>query len=206
MKHLNIKALAGVAIVLTVAIWLFLLFLSGLQLEATWLAFKQLPTVLTIEVVIWGLFAKWGWRYKLFQGWLVPFPFLQGTWRGTLTSTWLNPETRQPVAPIKVVLVIRQTFLDIHCTILTQESENRSYFASIHIDTDSTEKRLVYSYNNKPRTVIRDQSPIHDGTASFLVVGDPPKQLQGEYWTNRKTTGELFLRFASRSLAERFSE
>ena len=204
MKHLNVKAFAAVAIVLTVGIWLTLLFLSGLQIESTWLAFKQLPTVLSIEMILWGIFVKWGWRYKIFQGWLVPFPLIQGTWRGKLTSTWINPDTQRTLDPIDIVLVIRQTFLSIHCTILTQESESRSYSASIHIDSDSGEKRLVYSYTNKPRVSVRERSAIHDGTASLLLIGNPPKAFKGEYWTSRETTGEISLQFSSESLAERF--
>jgi hypothetical protein len=205
MKHLNIKAFVGVGIILTILIWLLLLSLSGVQLQATWIAFKQLPTVLSIEVILWGLFAKWGWRYKIFQGWLVPFPYLQGTWRGKLSSTWINPNTQHQFEPIDVILVVRQTFINIHCTLMTEESESSSYSASIHIDPDSNERQLVYSYSNKPRTSIRDRSPIHDGTASLLVIGKPPRKLRGEYWTNRKTTGEISLEFTSRSFADCFS-
>lgn len=141
----------------------------------------------------------------MFQVWLVPFPFIQGSWRGTLTSTWIDPGTQQSIEPIDIVLVIRQSFLSIHCTILTQESESRSYSASLHLDTDSGEKRLVYSYTNKPRPTVRDRSSIHEGTASLLLVGNPARELKGEYWTSRKTTGEINLKFQSDSLLEQFS-
>lgn len=204
MKYLNIKAFAAIGVALTVGLWLLLLFLTRSELQETVTAFKQLPNVLSIEMVLWALFVKWGWRYKIFQGWLVPFPYIQGTWRGTLTSTWINPETARPLDPINIVLVIRQTFIAVHCTILTSESESRSYSASIYLDSDSGEKKLVYTYNNKPRTTVRDRSPIHDGTASLEILGSPPKELRGEYWTSRKTTGELSLEFVSRSLAEGF--
>jgi len=202
MKHINIKAFAAIAIGLTIGIWLVLLLLSGLQLELTWLAINQLPRVLSIEMILWAIFVKWGWRCKIFQGWLVPFPFIQGTWRGTLTSTWIDPTTQRPLEPINIALVIRQTFLSINCTILTKESESRSYSASFHVDLDSGEKRLVYSYTNKPRVLIRERSAIHDGTASLLIIGNPPQELNGEYWTNRETVGEIHLQLSSKSLAE----
>jgi hypothetical protein len=204
MKHLNVKAFAALGIFLTIVIWLILLYLSGLQLQATWQAFKQLPTVLSIELVLWAIFVKWGWRYKIFQNWLVPFPYIQGTWRGTLTSTWIDPGTKQAIDPVDIVLVIRQSFLSIHCTVFTRESESRSHSASIHIDLDSGEKRLVYTYTNKPRTTIRDRSAIHDGTASLVIVNTPPDELKGEYWTSRKTTGEISLTFHSRTLLEKY--
>ena len=206
MKQLNIKAFAAIAIIFTVGLWLLLLFLAGLKLEATLVVFKQLPTVLTIEMIIWGLFVKWGWRLRIFQGWLVPFPLIRGTWRGTLSSTWTNPETNQTPVPIPVILTVRQTFLTVNCSLFTTESESRSHSASIHIDEDSGEKKLVYSYTNKPRTTVRDRSPIHDGTVSLQILGDPPNELRGEYWTSRKTTGEIILTFSSKSLANKFSE
>lgn len=206
MKYLNVKAFVGIAIVLTVGIWLCLLFLVGLQLEATWTAFKQLPTVLTIEMTLWGLFVKWGWRYKIFQNWLVPFPLIQGTWKGMLTSTWIDPVTQNSIDPIEMYLVIRQSFISIHCTVFTRESESRSHSATIHVDYDSGEKRLVYTYTNKPRTTVRDRSAIHDGTASLLIVNTPPSELRGEYWTSRKSTGEINLKYQSESLLDKFPE
>ena len=171
MKQLNIKAFAAIAIVLTVGLWLLILLLAGLKLEATFVAFKQLPTVLTLEMFIWGFFAKWGWQLRIFQGWLVPYPLIQGTWRGTLSSTWIDPETNQPPMPIPVILTVRQTFLSITCSLFTIESESRSHSASIHIDEESGDKKLVYTYTNRPRTIVRDRSPIHDGTVSLKIFG-----------------------------------
>lgn len=204
MKHINFRALAALAILLTVSLWLGLLFINGLQLEATWTAFKQLPTVLTIEMILWGLFVRWWWRWRAVQGWLVPFPVIEGTWRGQLQSTWNNSQTQTPSQPIALTLVVRQTFLTVSCTMFTEESESRSYSSSIHIDTETKERRLVYNYSNKPRTTIRDRSPIHDGTASLQIIGSPPKELRGEYWTNRQTKGELSLYFETRELVETF--
>ena len=206
MKNLNAKAFAAIGIFLTIGIWLILLFVSGLQLEATWLAFKQLPTVLSIEMILWAIFVKWGWRFNIFQNWLVPFPFIQGTWRGTLTSTWIDPETKLAINPVDIVLVIRQSFLSIHCSVFTRESESRSHSASIHTEPDSGEKRLVYTYTNKPRTTKRDRSSIHDGTASLVIVGNPPNELKGEYWTSRKTTGEISLTIHSETLFDKYPE
>ena len=179
-------------------------FLCRCETGSNLTAFKQLPTVLTGEMFIWGLFAKWGWKFKIFHDWLVPFPVIQGTWSGTISSTWTNPETKEKPAPIPVVVAIRQTFLNVHCTLFTSESESRSYSTSIHIDEDRGETRLVYSYTNTPRTTVRERSPIHFGTTSLQIVGDPPNELRGEYWTSRKTTGEIVLRFLSKVPTKKF--
>lgn len=49
---------------------------------------------------------------------------------------------------------------------------------------------------------VRDRSEIHDGAAILKVVIDQEKRLEGEYWTSRKTTGDLSVKFISRKLAE----
>jgi hypothetical protein len=204
MKSLNIKAFLALSLALTVGIWICLLALSGLTLEVSWPAFKVLPTVLSIEMMIWALFVKWGWRFRILSGWLVPFPNLQGTWKGTITTNWIDPKTNHRPAPIELVLVIRQSFLHLNCTLLTLESESRSFSASIHVDQESNERRLIYTYRNNPRPSVRDRSPIHSGTASLLVISDPPQELRGEYWTSRESTGEISLRFSSKALLEKF--
>jgi len=65
---------------------------------------------------------------------LVPFPVLAGTWCGVINSTWIDPKSGQKSASIPFVLVVRQTFLTIHCSMFTEESKSKSYSASIIID------------------------------------------------------------------------
>jgi hypothetical protein len=85
-------------------------------LSITWEAIKKLPDVVTIFVLVSFVFAKWLWRLPIFRGWLIQFPDLQGTWEGTLQSSWVNPETGQGIPPLKVILVIRQTFSSVAAT------------------------------------------------------------------------------------------
>jgi hypothetical protein len=71
--------------------------------------------------------------------------------------------------------------------------ESNSYTASFKLDATTDEKRLCYSYLSKPKANIRDRSPIHDGTALLTIQGEKENKLEGEYWTNRATTGEMYL-------------
>ena len=61
-------------------------------------------------------------------------PDLQGTWEGELQSTWINPETKQGIPPLKMVLVIRQSFSSVSCTMFTKESESYSRAAQIAVE------------------------------------------------------------------------
>ncbi len=204
LKYLNVKAFSTIAIVSSIVIWLILLLLNGIQPGFTLDAFKQLPTVFTIEGLLWAVFAKWGWRWRLLQGWLVPFPDLQGTWSGILRSSWINPETKHPEPPIPVQVVIRQTFLNIHCILLTSESKSKSCCACLDIDPETGEKYLTGTYINTPRVRIRDRSQMHEGTVRLQIVGMQKPILKGDYYTTRATKGDIQISFVSRELQEAF--
>lgn len=169
-----------------------------------WTAIKQIPQAISIYAIIGVMFTKWIWRWNLLQGWLIKIPDLQGTWRGELKSDWINPETGKGIDPILVVLVIRQTFSTIKCTLMTKESTSYSTTADINIVPNGEDLYLTYNYTNRPKATIRDRSSIHDGASILKIIQKPNKCLEGEYWTSRKTRGDMTLSFEDKNLAEKF--
>lgn len=169
-----------------------------------WTAIKQVPQAISIYAIIGIVFTKWLWRWKPLQGWLIKIPDLQGTWRGELKSDWINPETGKGIDPIPMVLVIRQTFSSIKCTLMTKESTSYSTTADINIVPNGEDLYLTYNYSNRPKATIRDRSAIHDGASILKIISKPNKCLEGEYWTSRKTRGEMTLTFESKELVEQF--
>lgn len=187
-------------------IWVGLLQLTGTPLAINWEAVKKLPDAVTIFVVVSFAFTKWFWRRQLFKGWLVRLPDLEGTWEGTLQSTWISPETNQGIPPLRMILVIRQNFSSISCTMFTKESDSFSRAAQIVVEEDTGAVTLSYNYTNRSKATIRDRSPIHDGAAHLKIVMVPSPMLEGEYWTGRRTTGQMKLHFSSRKLLESFPD
>src|SRR5260221_5722799 len=60
---------------------------------------------------------------------------------------------------------------------------------------------LVGTYLNEPRQLLRDGSRIHHGTMYLNAAGKRPVRLEGSYWTDRNTKGELvFESFSPRVL------
>jgi hypothetical protein len=111
----------------------------------------------------------------------------------------MDPKAHQALRPIRAILVIRQDFLSISCAMHTRESDSYSNAALISLDDESGRLRLSFTYTNKPRATARDRMAIHYG-AAILQIGDgPTRVLQGEYWTSRRTTGEISLKFQSRA-------
>ena len=142
-----------------------------------------------------GGFVSYAWRWKIFRGWLVPFPDLNGTWQGSIQTTWTNPETGAIPAPIPVVLTIKQACTRSSCVMRTAEMTSRSYLADFWLDGDEQVRMLGYSYHSKPSPSVVERSQPHDGTIIFELINDPVEKLKGTYWTARKTTGEVILTF-----------
>jgi hypothetical protein len=206
MNNVKRETLLWVQLITLLGIWAAILYGTNTPLTINWDAIKKLPDVVTIYVVLSFVFTKWLWRLRLFRGWLVPFPDLQGTWAGELKSTWKHPETGQPIPPLRMIVVVRQTFSSVSCTLFTKESESYSTAAQITRDEETGSVSLDYTYTNRSKATLRHRSPIHDGAARLKIVTLPERALEGEYWTSRCTTGDMSLRFLSRNLLDSFYE
>jgi len=169
-----------------------IIFLSTQNLES--IDFKKalahISTTISINVIFWSLFIKWCWKWRIFYPWLVPFPNLSGTWKAELKSNWQN----KSLDPIPIEVKIIQNFFNIQILIKTNESRSHSIGASFDIDKDRGLQRIVYSYMNTPKSSVRDSSEIHYGTALLTFDGFKIKEMEGQYWTDRETTGEIKLK------------
>jgi len=194
------KAFISVLLGVSVIVWLVVLIFSNVELKFSWEAIRKLPSVVSIDLLLWVVFAKYLWKLTIFQGWLVRVPVLEGSWRGLLLSTWKESEQKE----IPILLVIRQTLLKIYCTMYSEEMNSRSSVSEFLIDKEAGTKKLVYSYTSTPNVNVRERSVVHQGTTSLDYITNPERKLVGEYWTNRRTTGQLELSFYSTELLEGF--
>lgn len=204
MRNIREEAYVWLQIVAFASIWIALSLLDRSEFKLSFEALKKLPEVVFVYSILAVLFRRWIWKWKVLQGWLVPYPDLTGTWSGTLKSSWIDPKTGLGIAPVPVTLAIRQTFESISCVLYTAESESYSVAAQINRDDNSNILHLDYSYTNRPKLSLRDRSAIHDGAASLRIITVPQHLLEGEYWTSRKTIGELHLDFQGKAVAQAF--
>lgn len=138
------------------------------------------------------------WRIPRIGRRLSKRPDIRGTWRGRLASEWINPETQERIPPDpEVYLVVRQTFWSVTANLMTKESKSCSTTATIE-DDGCGQYQLVAQYRNTPRASVRDRSEVHHGSFKLDIGGEPTDRLEGYYWTDRKTMGEL--NFDARSL------
>ena len=206
MNNLNKKAFALVIFVVYILCFSVMALHRGESPADLWtmakIGYQSIPLVL----VLVALFVGYAWRWRIFRGWLVPFPDLNGTWQGTLQSTWIDPKTNQGIGPIPIIVSIKQTFIHLSCVVRTAESSSHSFMADFWLDSGNQVRKLGYSYQNQPRPTIVDRSPPHSGTSLFEIIGTPVTKLKGTYWTERKSTGEIELTFRQKELLEEFPD
>lgn len=202
MKNLNYKNFIIIILVISALVWWIIAQIKGINLSDLWILLKQIPDVAFVNGIVFAIFAKWGWRLKIFQGWLVPFPDLNGTWQGTIQTTWVDPKTNKSPDPIPVLLTIKQSFLNLSCVMRTAEMASYSFTEDFRIDHEKQIKQMVYSYMSKPTVNLSERSVIHEGTIIFDILGKPVSKLSGQYWTSRKTTGLIELTFREKTLLD----
>jgi hypothetical protein len=139
-------------------------------------AYSCIGETISLIAIITYIYEKWLWKYMPFE----KTPVLSKKYTGILKSSYDNTER-------EAYLQIKQTLLTIQIILSTGESKSKSISSSI--DDILGEQQLTYCYLNTPNAEVRHHSEIHYGTAMICV--DNPKQLKGQYFTDRKTTGDM---------------
>lgn len=205
MKNINKNCEIWFYIIPFVVSWILIIQFTGVVSILSIDTIKKIPDAVMYTGIFYFLFSKYFWRLRIFRKWLVPYPNLQGTWTGVLKSTWINPKTNKPVDPIPVQFCIRQDFENIHISMHTKESSSFSQAARFILESDNTIS-LSYTYSNKPQATVRDRSEIHDGAAYLRIIESETLRLEGEYWTSRKTTGDINIKKTSNDLINCFTD
>lgn len=153
--------------------------------EVAGITVGRLGIVASVLVAAIAVFNRWLWRIPGVVGLLKTGPVLRGTWKGELLSAYDNRRRT-------VYLAVRQSFTEIEVRVMTEESTSETSSSQLlHQPEDLA--ILEYIYSNTPRPIVRHRSDIHYGTARVEGTGQRPTRLQGSYWTDRGTIGEIEL-------------
>lgn len=181
------RALVQLVAAIIVAVFAGGIWLTGGQLQSQWLRFYGAAVFLaTVAISLWEAFI---WRLPPVQQIQAVPRNVRGTWKGTLTSLWIDPKTSTSPPPKTVYLVIRQRASSVSVTLLTDESRSSSFMGQV--DTVDGSTTLSYSYRNRPSPSVEHRSRIHHGSTLLDVSGRPATRLVGRYWTDRDSRGEL---------------
>ena len=198
LSRLQLSTLIAAAAV----IWAAFLIADGVAIDLAFARpFNKVIGWLVLALVVCE---RWAWRWQWLHPWFVSTPVLHGTWRGQLVSTWVNAEG-QTVPPIEAYVAVTQTASTIRMRLMTRESESELLGGSFVRDGDGL-SRLFGTYRNTPKQEVRHRSQIHHGGLFLSVHGEPPRVLEGEYWTDRKTTGSLRFEARTSEIHRRFED
>ena len=132
---------------------------------------------ISIGVIITGVYEKFLWKFNPFES----TPKLFKNYKGYIKSSY-DGKTRE------ASLEIHQTLLSVYVILITGESKSKSISASINEILG--ENQLTYCYLNTPKSEFRQKSEIHYGTATLSI--SKPQKLDGQYYTDRKTIGDMY--------------
>ena len=176
-------------------VWLLLLVVQGEQVGWTYL--KPFGTVVGLLVLLAWLLDKKLWNQPWLHGWFVKRPDLQGTWRVELQSDGVDENTGKRMPLIVCYMGVVQSLSDLEMHLMTRESQSWSIAYSIKASRSGKGYRVAAVYRNEPDIFLRgERSEMHYGGVILETHGDQvsrPKVLSGEYWTDRKTKGQMKL-------------
>lgn len=181
------------ALLIAAAAWGGVLWYQGTEL--TWEHAAPFTTVVTVLVLVAYAMEHWLWKLRFLQGVLFDRPDIRGTWKVTIQSSWVNPETNQGVPPISAYAAVTQTASKLEIQLLTPESESCLLAHSIKPSTCASRFEIAIAYANTPNVSLRGiRSERHVGAAVISTHGSKkykPTSLEADYWTDRKTVGHM---------------
>src|SRR4030042_1801457 len=107
MKNLNMKPFLVILAADSVLVLFVAALVQGFDLRNFLDVLRLVPIVATADGIAYIIFTIWLWRCKRLQGWLIPFPDLNGTWQGEIQSNWKDAEGKT-LGPIPAILTIKQ--------------------------------------------------------------------------------------------------
>lgn len=156
------------------------------SLDAAFALLDTTPYFIFVDFV----FIKWAWKLPIFKHWLVLQPNINGKWTGVFVTKWKNKTMNRPFN-LRVV----QELFSVKCKTETKESLSKSLAGQLYFDDQHDDWCLLYTYHNIASQKYRDKSPIHFGTALLKYEKkNNAYTLSGEYWTSRKTVGDIKLK------------
>jgi hypothetical protein len=193
-QNVNFKAALYIILVIALTVFIINYWLCEKQFSVSYI-YNSLSKSITVILIIIFLFNKYLWKYRIFKKWLVLIPNLNGKWKGSIYSNWVNSETKEKIASIETTLSISQSLFHINCAMESSEMKSNSITANFIIDEDNQILKLSYVYMSEPNQNARSRSQIHYGTIIFDILKSENNkiELKGNYWTDRETTGTINL-------------
>lgn len=192
------SSLIRIAVAATALAYTTGLYYSGAQLVTPWSRIlSALPLAATVLLWLWDALI---WRIPIFLK-ATKRPYLQGLWAVSYAPT---DESHIPEGgnrgPIPGYLQIRQTFwwITVRSYTVESKSDSRSFFWDLRPGNDFA--TLIFTYENQPRASESHRSTRHLGTTQLDTTAARPRVVEGVYFTDRYTKGDMRISLVDRTL------
>lgn len=162
-------------------------------------------SILGLMILFIELIDKYLWKQSLTNV-IIEIPNLNGRYKGTMTSSYIDPSTNAPLV-LDCVMEISQTASSIQVhTFIGKDGKQTSTSETI---CEVLKKKsnnfytLYYNYGNVSNLNVELND--HKGTA-YLDYFKDIKSLKGNYFNERRNSGTIIVKFVSNVLIGRFNE
>tara|TARA_B100001059_G_C17750447_1_gene536862 strand:+ start:430 stop:1023 length:594 start_codon:yes stop_codon:yes gene_type:complete len=185
------KIIAAISVLYAALIALILFFIydekSGVT-EGVMVAFSGATF---LNLFLFGVISigwKWLWK-KLPSLNQLLFPDLSGEW--DMTIHWKRGDTG---GKVQAIAYIKQDFLKMSMEVSSEDSDSNTLLAKPQKDPESGRAILYYMYRTTPKLKNGNSSLPYDGTAILKIDHTSFNLLEGNYYTDRSTTGHYELK------------
>lgn len=140
--------------------------------------FVDFSVILFYELIFY-VFDKSLWKISFIP--FVKVPNLNGTWEGTLLSSY-EDKSGSPTK-LKPTMEINQTWQNIEIRLESKDSKSKTFTAAFSTKNQNAIE-LYYQYQNEPYFGAKDTFHMYKGTGCFTLSPDK-KSFEGEYYTGR---------------------
>lgn len=158
---------------------------AAMGFEPPW--WLDVPALFGCFALVWLVYDRWVWRWKLFGSNLSGVLDLSGKWTGEVVSDH-NGGTRSPAD-----MIVRQTATRLLVTMTTEHSESHSTMAAL-CSSPGANQGVRYVYANRPRTLTPGTMAPHEGMVRLSLSHDS-RALTGDYEADRHRSNTGRLRF-----------
>jgi hypothetical protein len=155
-----------------------------------------ITTLISLGVFVWN---KWIWKINLIQK--IPFvpPNINGTWEGTIEY---QDDNKQTIVE-KAYLVIEQNNRNLFRVDLLSKESQSALSSPAYLVKENSKQYFEYFYRNSTKESVKHRSANHIGSA-HIQYNAISTSLSGEYWTDRKSKGELTFKARKNKLANTY--
>jgi hypothetical protein len=157
--------------------------LIGIEL----LSFNGIKAAFSATVILsawWWFYFNYGWKIKLLNL-ILHRQNINGTWFGNYESKDIHTGK---IYKGEISLVIKQNFLTIKITSITNRFKNYSYSEELICNDEKKQVIYVYSQDELSST----DHNTRKGTSELeLTTSEDKSMLYGKFWTNNGTVGSL---------------